>query len=560
VELLLVAFIAGLLTALAPCALPLMPVIVGSSLAGTQDRKRPYVIVGSLMLSLFLFTFILKVSTVFLGIPSFVWSLVSGGIIIIFGIASLYPHLWERITKKFYNKSQVGLGKSYQKGGLSGAILMGAALGPVFASCSPTYALILATVLPASLLKGSFALLAYVAGVGIFLIAAALLGRKLTSKIGWALNPEGWFKRGLGIFFILLGLLILTGYIKKIENFLVSYQLVDVAKIEQSILPSRSEGLSADSNKKSAPDAPELTGLTDWINSSPLTIAELKGKVVLIDFWTYSCINCIHTLPHVEGYYEKYKDQGLVVIGVHSPEFAFEHIAANVQKAVKDNHITYPVALDNDLATWSAFSNQYWPAEYFIDRQGKVRDYHFGEGSYDKNEKIIQGLLREDGTKVTQPVSNTEATTQSADQSPETYLGYERARNYVGTSITKDNEGQYTLVPKLNSNQWTLGGSWTVGGQDDVAGNDAKLNYSANAKQVYLVMGGSIGAKVRVLVNGKPAADQGLAGADVGPDSKATIDGPRLYRLVKSGNMLKNAIIELQFDSGVTVNAFTFDS
>jgi cytochrome c biogenesis protein CcdA/thiol-disulfide isomerase/thioredoxin len=560
VELLLVAFVAGLLTALAPCALPLMPVIVGSSLAGTQDRKRPYVIVGSLMLSLFLFTFILKVSTVFLGIPSFVWSLVSGGIIIIFGIASLYPHLWERITKKFYNKSQVGLGKSYQKGGLSGAILMGAALGPVFASCSPTYALILATVLPASLLKGSFALLAYVVGVGIFLIAAALLGRKLTSKIGWALNPEGWFKRGLGIFFIILGLLILTGYIKKIENFLVGYQLINVAKIEQSILPSKSEGLSADNNKLSAPDAPELTGLTDWINSSPLTLAQLKGKVVLIDFWTYSCINCIHTLPHVEGYYEKYKDQGLVVIGVHSPEFAFEHIASNVQKAVKDYNITYPVALDNDLGTWSAFSNQYWPAEYFIDRQGKVRYYHFGEGSYDKNEKVIQGLLREDGTKVTQSVSNTEATTRSADQSPETYLGYERAKNYVGTNITKDNEAPYTLASKLNSNQWSLGGSWSVGAQDDLAGNDAKLNYSANAKQVYLVMGGTIGAKVRVLVNGKPAADQGLAGADVGPDSKATIDGPRLYRLVKSSNMLKNAIIELQFDSGVTVNAFTFDS
>jgi cytochrome c biogenesis protein CcdA/thiol-disulfide isomerase/thioredoxin len=564
-ELILISFIAGLLTALAPCVLPLMPVIVGSSLLGTNDRKRPYIIVVSLMVSLFLFTFLLKVSTASLGIPPIVWSIISGGIVIIFGIASVWPHLWEKTSKKLYAKSQRGLGKSYQKGGVSGTILMGAALGPVFSSCSPTYALILATVLPASLFTGSVALLAYVLGLGVFLLAVALLGRRLTSRLGWALNPEGWFKRGLGVVFIIFGLLIVTGYVKKVENYLVGYQLIDETKIEQKLLPNnaKANGQNGASNIPGTPQfaldkgiaAPELTGLDSWINSDPLTLASLKGKVVLIDFWTYSCINCIHTLPHVQGYYEKYKDQGLVVIGIHTPEFAFEHIRSNVAKAVKDEHITYPVALDNEMATWSAFSNQYWPAEYFIDRQGNVRHYHFGEGNYDENEKVIQALLREGGTKVDQSVSASNDGSHSADQSPETYLG-----NYVGSTVTKDAEASYSLPKGLGLNQWSLGGRWSVGAQDDVAGSGATLRYSATAKQVYLVMGGVVGSKVKVLVNGKPAAAAGLAGADVGSDSRLTIDGPRLYRLVKSDSLLRGAIIELQFDNGVTANAFTFDS
>ena len=558
-ELLLVAFVAGLLTALAPCVLPLMPVIVGSSLSGDQNRKRPYVIVASLAFSLFLFTFLLKVSTTFLAIPALFWSILSGGIILIYGIATLFPHLWDRLSNKLgiYAASQRALGKSYQKGGMSGTILVGAALGPVFSSCSPTYALILATVLPASMSKGTIALLFYVLGLSVFLLGAALLGRKLTSKLGWALNPKGWFKRGLGAVFILLGILIITGFDKKVENALVGHQIFDETKIEQSLLKYGSKVVSEASN---ATPAPELVGLTNWINSGPLALAHLKGKVVLIDFWTYSCINCIHTLPHVEGYYEKYKDQGLVVIGIHSPEFAFEHIPSNVVKAVKGGHLTYPVALDNDMATWSTFSNMYWPAEYFIDREGNVRHTHFGEGNYDENEQVIQALLREGGTKVTQTVASSAVTAPSAYQSPETYLGYDRARNYVGMPFTQDTLAAYSLASNLSLNQWSLGGAWTVGAQDDTAGAGAKLRYDATAKQVYLVMGGRVGGKVKILVNGKPAATQGLAGADVGADSTLTIDGARLYRLVKSDDLLKSVVIKLQFDSGVTTNAFTFDS
>lgn len=571
-ELILVAFIAGLLTALAPCVLPLMPVIVGSSLSGTQDRRRPYVIVASLGVSLFVFTLLLKVSTAFLGIPPIVWQLISGGIVLIFGVASVWPSLWEKASTKLglYARSQRALGKSHQKGGMSGAVLMGFALGPVFSSCSPTYALILATVLPASLLTGSIALVAYVLGLASFLLVVALLGRKLISRLGWALNPEGWFKRGLGVIFLIFGVLIITGYDKKVENALVGHQLIDETKIEQKLLPNNAHanGLNSASNVPGTPqmsvvspvDAPELRGLDGWINSDPLTLASLKGKVVLIDFWTYSCINCIHTLPHVEGYYEKYKDKGLVVLGIHTPEFAFEHIKSNVAKAVKDDHITYPVALDNEYATWTAFSNQYWPAEYFIDRNGKLRHYHFGEGNYDENEKIIQALLRENGTKVDESVSASGQASSALDQSPETYVGYDRAKNYVGTRFTPDAPASYSFPKGYGASQWALGGMWSVGAQDDTAGAEAKLRYNFTAKQVYLVMGSDTPRKVKVLVNGKPASEAGVAGVDVGADSTATIDGSRLYRLVKSDALLRGAVIELQFDSGITANAFTFDS
>ena len=568
----MVAFIAGLLTALAPCVLPVIPVIIGTSLSGNQDRRRPYVIVISLAVSLFLFTFLLKVSSAFFGVPPIVWKLISGGIILVFGIATVWPQTWEKVSRKLgiYAASQRALGKSYQKGGLGGAVLMGVALGPVFSSCSPTYALILATVLPVSILTGSIALFAYVLGLATFLLLVALFGRKLISRLGWALNPEGRFKRGLGVVFLVFGVLIITGFDKKIAVALVGYQIVDETKIEQFFLPKNANltgrtsanailGEPAMSVVKPFP-APELTGLDGWINSDPLTLASLKGKVVLIDFWTYSCINCIHAIPHVEGYYEKYKDKGLVVIGIHTPEFAFEHIKSNVAKAVKDYGITYPVALDNEYSTWTAFSNQYWPAEYFIDRDGKLRHYHFGEGSYDENEKIIQALLRENGTKVNDSVAKSTQQSSSIDQSPETYVGYDRAKNYVGTKFTSDALASYKFPQGYGPNQWALGGMWTVGAQDDTAGAEAKLRYNFTAKQVYLVMGSDTPHKVKVLVNGKPVAEAGVAGVDVGADSTATIDGSRLYRLVKSDSLLRGAVIELQFESGITANAFTFDS
>ena len=566
-SLIVVAFIAGLLTALAPCVLPLLPIIVGGSLAGS-DKRRPYVVVGSLMASLFVFTILLKVTTGLLGVPPVTWQIVSGVIVIILGITSLWPHLYDKLSLKlgFYKSSQAFLGSSVRKGGMLSAVLTGVALGPVFSSCSPTYALILATVLPVSISRGLLYVLVYILGLGVVLLAVILLGRKLTSKLGWALNPEGWFKRVVGIIFILVGVAILTGLDRKLEDYVTGHQLFNVATVESNLLPKRSGANTTSSAAANGAvfalsqptPAPEFTGITNWINSNPLTLSQLRGKVVLVDFWTYSCINCIHTLPHVEALYQKYHDQGLVVVGVHAPEFSFEHVLSNVQQAVKDDHLTYPVALDNNFATWNAYSNQYWPAEYFIDREGNLRHYYFGEGGEANNELVIRALLAENGTKVTGESTDTSATSSTDNHSPETYLGYQRASGNANV-LQHDTEATYVMPPALEPAHWGLGGIWQVGGQTALSGDGASLKYNFTGNQVYLVMGAANPARVTVKLNGQLVTATAMAGIDVANDSTITVGESRLYRIIKSDSTLNNATLELDFEPGVAINAFTFD-
>jgi cytochrome c biogenesis protein CcdA/thiol-disulfide isomerase/thioredoxin len=568
------ALFAGVLTALAPCVLPLLPLIVGSSLVG-GSKYRTYIIIGSMVASLFFFTIVLKATTTLLGVPPYVWQFISGVIIIGLGITSIWPHLYEIFATKsgFYGFSQRFLGANATKSGVLSAILTGIALGPVFSSCSPTYALILATILPTSFALGLFYLGIYIIGLAAMLLLVVALGRKFTSRLGWALNPDGWFKRGLGILFVLIGFAVLTGYDKQLENYVEGVQFLNVSNLEKPFLPHNTgvAGSSDTSNisasgavfaVKNPIKAPEITGITNWINSNGESIAALKGKVVLIDFWTYSCINCIHTLPHVTSWYEKYKDQGLVVLGIHAPEFSFEHVPANVAKAVKDDNIHYPVGLDNNYATWNAYGNQYWPAEYFIDREGNIRHYKFGEGDYANDELVIQALLKENGTKVGQPVSiDSRNPASTGQQSPETYLGYERATaNQNDGGLKNDTDNQYRYSSPLAPNGWAYTGTWNVGALDTKSVSDSKLFFSFTAKQVYLVMGSSTPAKVTVLVNGKPVVAEQVAGADVGQDGSVIVSDSRLYRLVNSASLFENATLELDIPSGVVVNAFTFDS
>ncbi len=572
-SLFLLALIAGVLTALAPCVLPLLPLVVGGSLAG-QSRYRAYIVVGSMVASLFFFTVVLKATTSLLGVPPYVWQVISGVIIIGLGVTSIWPHLYEKFATKsgFYCSSQRFLGANATKTGTLSAILTGIALGPVFSSCSPTYALILATVLPASFALGLFYIGVYILGLAAMLLLVVALGRKLTARLGWALNPGGWFKRGLGILFVLIGLAVLTGYDKRVENYVIGIQFLNISNLEKPFLPQNT-GVGGSSSVttnslsgavfavKNPTKAPEITGIADWINSNGESIAALKGKVVLVDFWTYSCINCIHTLPHVTGWYDKYKGQGLVVLGLHAPEFSFEHVLSNVAKAVKDDNIHYPVGLDNDFATWNAYGNQYWPAEYFIDRNGYIRHFKFGEGDYENDELVIQALLKENGTKVGQPVTSGSSSVPSSSQSPETYLGYERAaRNQNSGGLKNNSDTRYVAPTALQPNGWGYDGVWNIGALDTKSVADSKLYLKFTAKQVYLVMGASAPAKVTVLVDGRPVVAQRIAGADIGQDGTVSVSESKLYRLVNSPDLLKNSTLEIDVPSGVIVNAFTFDS
>lgn len=303
--------------------------------------------------------------------------------------------------------------------------------------------------------------------------------------------------------------------------------------------------------------APDFKDIAHWINSDPLTIAGLKGKVVLIDFWTYSCINCVRTQPYINAWYDKYKDDGLVIVGIHAPEFEFEKRLENVQRAVLDEKIGYPVALDNSYGTWNAYDNHYWPAKYLVDQGGKIQFTHFGEGAYDETEREIQKLLQKSDDLVA--VKGTIAAWQS-DQTSETYLGYERGRNFLNQiEFRADVPVRYTLVSDTTNGTWSLGGIWTVGPAGSTTEeNDCVLRIRFSAKEVYLVMDGPKNAAARLTLDGKAVTAGIGGGADVAAGGRVPFDGARLYKLIKLPVFTQNVALDVTLPKGVTVHAFTF--
>jgi thiol-disulfide isomerase/thioredoxin len=314
---------------------------------------------------------------------------------------------------------------------------------------------------------------------------------------------------------------------------------------------------------------PSLAGATEWLNSPPLTPAGLRGSVVLVEFWTYTCINWLRTLPYVRAWAERYQDRGLVVIGVHTPEFDFEHDLDNVRRAVKDLRVDYPVAVDNDYAIWTAFDNHYWPALYFVDAQGQIRHHQFGEGRYEESEMILQQLLAEAGTGgigqdlVAVDPGGVEAAADWASlRSPENYLGYERTENFASSNgAVLDTPHVYVAPAGLRLNQWALTGDWTVR-PGAVALNQAGggIAYRFQARDLHLVMGPATRGtplRFRVLLDGQPPG--AAHGADVDDQGNGTVTDPRLYQLVRQPGPVTDRTLEITFlDPGVQAYAFTF--
>jgi cytochrome c biogenesis protein CcdA/thiol-disulfide isomerase/thioredoxin len=558
--LLLLAFVAGALTALAPCVLPLLPIIIGGSLSGEkQSKTRPYIIAASLATSLIVFTLLLKVTTLLIGVPPIVWIYLSGGIVIALGVTSLFPELWEQLVVRmgWQTGSQRFLGMGIRRKGILGPILIGAALGPVFSSCSPTYAFILATVLPRNFASGLIYLIVYCLGLVSVLLLIAVFGQRFVARFGWASNPHSVFRRALGVLFIVVGLSIIVGWDKQAETWLTLHSPINITSVDQKLFQDNTKRVQSNgANSQSVLDtsdpklfnvrptpAPEFVGLQTWINSNPLTLASLKGKVVLVDFWTYSCINCVRTLPYVEKWYETYKDKGFVVIGIQAPEFSFEKKESNVQAAVKQNGLTYPIALDNNLDTWNAFNNQYWPAHYLIDKNGIIRSQHFGEGEYNTTEQAIQKLLGESG-----PItSSTDNLSQNSNVTPETYFGVSRRQNYVQGNPSS-----------LTTNTWSLSGNWQESADKITSGQDSSvMRFHVRAKDVYIVASTTDGLPKQISVNAS-----NVAGSWYGKDDPAgllTISGSSIYHLA-SFNTFQDSTLELKVPAGVSLYTFTFGS
>jgi cytochrome c biogenesis protein CcdA/thiol-disulfide isomerase/thioredoxin len=580
ITLLITSYLAGILTVLAPCVLPLLPIIIGGSI-GSKNKYQPYIITFSLALSLTIFTILLKASTLLIDIDPIIWKYISGGLVLIFGLTYLFPESWAKllISLKLSGKSDDLLEKASKQEGVTKSILMGASLGPVFASCSPTYSLILATVLPVNFWNGVVYIVVYSLGLATIMLAIALLGRSFIQKLKVFSNPNGWFRKLLGVIFILVGVFVITGIDKKIETAILDKGFFDITKVEQKIL----ERNMPDSNSKSQTNsksqselfnidktvkAPEITGITEWINSDPQTIESLKGKVVLVDFWTYSCINCQRTLPYVTKWYDTYKDQGFVVIGVHAPEFSFERNKSNVEKFTVENNVNYPVALDNDFKTWNAYSNRFWPAQYLIDKDGNIRRTHFGEGEYEQTEEAIRILLNEKSVlssglpqAVAATVTSPKGENNYCDEAnkcykttPETYLGYNRAENFANANEFKPDEyNSYVLKNNLRTNQWSLGGEWKIASENIASrGDGAVFKLKFNAKKVYIVLEGEGVAKVTV--NGETKN----LGNDISIDGELSINGSKLYNVVDAANPLIDGELELIIPAGVSLNAVTF--
>jgi cytochrome c biogenesis protein CcdA/thiol-disulfide isomerase/thioredoxin len=571
----LLAFVGGVLTILSPCILPVLPFVFARA-------DQPFRRSGLPLLTGMALTFsLVAIAAAFGG--HWVVRLNQGGryvamvVFLVLGLTLLFPALAEALTRPL-----VRAGGRLQSGpttesSVGKSFVLGVSTGLLWAPCAGP---ILGLILTGAAIQGpgtrsSFLLLSFALGAATSLGIALFAGNKVFSALKRSLSFEVWIRRALGVAVIMGVAAIALGWD---TNLLTRFSFVNTAKAESHLInalgPEKPTVLAA-STAETQPvladegPMPDLSGAVSWINSSPISTKSLRGKVVLIDFWTYSCINCLRALPYVEGWSEKYKDAGLVVIGVHTPEFAFEKERSNVEKAVRDLKITYPVAVDSEYGIWKAFNNEYWPAHYFIDGKGRVRYHHFGEGEYDESERVIQELLKENGAKSisdsTLKVSAggaEAAPDQGNSRSPETYIGYHRAEHFASAEpIGKDSRKIYTPQPRLSLNQWALAGSWKVGEESAVLQvAPGKIVFRFHARDLHLVLGPTKSGKpVRFVVklDGTPPGDD--HGSDTDATGAGTVQGHRLYQLIRQKGAVEDRTFEIEFlDPGVQAFAFTF--
>ncbi|KIH83904.1 cytochrome c biogenesis protein DipZ [Pseudomonas batumici] len=598
--LLILAYLGGLLTILSPCILPVLPFVFARS--GEPFRRSGLPLLCGMALTFALVATLAAVGGGWVVQANQYGRWLAMALMAFFAITLLFPHLAERLTQPLVAAGD-RLSRSAQRHDGSPSVrssfVLGIATGLLWAPCAGP---ILGLILTGAALQGAnigttLLLLAYAAGAATSLAGALLVGGKLFNAMKRNLGTGQWLRRGLGgamlvgVGAIALGLD--TGVLTRVST-------VATSGIEQKLLdsltaknaPEQNGAMMAAVNSEAGQPAgsmmamaaktgaaeralpvegtlPDLSGAVQWLNSAPLSAADLKGKVVLIDFWTYSCINCLRSLPYVNAWAQKYHDQGLVVIGVHAPEFAFERDIDNVRQAVAKLGIQYPVAIDNNYAIWRGFNNQYWPAHYFIDAQGRVRYHHFGEGDYEGSEQVIQQLLKEAGHQnVSGGMVSAQAqgVMQAADEaevkSPETYLGYDRAENFAspGDQVA-DHSKNYAAPTQPALNQWGLDGQWTAHAEQ-VTLNQApgQVVYRFHARDLHLVLGpGTDGKPVRFKVR----IDGALPGANHGTDTNANGEGrvteQRLYQLVRQAGDVGEHTFSIEFlDPGVQAYAFTF--
>jgi len=454
----------------------------------------------------------------------------------------------KKLTDKFSALTQglVNAGSSWQtvndsEGSFFSGVLFGSLIGLIWTPCAGPIlaAVIVQVVLQQTTATSSLVILAFAIGAGLPMLLIALAGRGIMTRFQFFRTHTEGLRRILGLIIVLT-----------VIYFSFFYDMNAAVEVEPTLTyPTKTltQGLAQPY------PAPAIAGIDRWINSGPLTWADLKNKVVLVDFWTYSCINCLRTLPYLKMWYAKYHDKGFEIIGVHSPEFAFEHNPENVMAAVKRFGITYPVALDNEFVTWRAFQNKYWPAHYLVDKNGQVVYEHFGEGEYGVTENSIRFLLG-----LTQMSAPTKIETTAA-QTPETYLGYARAANFSSLESMLNNQiTKYSFPPTLSLDHWALQGKWKIEAEKIVSSeSNASLMIHFSAKNVYIVMGVSLTpVTVTLSLNGKPLSEKD-SGHDVKNNQLYVVEN-RLYHVVNLPASAQGILVITASQPGLEVYTFTF--
>jgi cytochrome c biogenesis protein CcdA/thiol-disulfide isomerase/thioredoxin len=595
VLLILLAYVGGVLTILSPCILPVLPFVFARADQPFSRSTLPL---------------LAGMAATFAGVASL--AAVGGGwaaqanqagralalvLLALFAVTLLWPRLAERVMHPLVSAGNrlATLARADGKPpGVGSSFLLGVATGLLWAPCAgPILGLLLAGAALHGANAGTTLLLAaYAAGAATSLAIAVLIGGRVFAAMKRSLGAGEWVRRGIGVA-MLAGVAAIatgmdTGLLARISSVAtggLEQRLVDrlspphaALAAAQPSLPMISEATAAALPTASALPVegriPSLAGAVQWLNSPPLSAQGLRGKVVLLDIWTYSCINCLRTLPYVKAWADKYKSDGLVVIGVHDPEFAFERDPGNVKQAVASLGITYPVAIDNGYAIWDALNNEYWPAHYLVDAQGRIRYHHFGEGSYDETERAIQELLAQAGhpqalqvalglSRQGMPAQGVQAAADDHDLgSPETYIGYERAANFSSPGgALQDTTADYRLPASLGLNDWGLAGDWRVKSQYASLQRPAgRIVFRFHARDLHLVLGpGADGKPVHfvIRIDGAPPGD--AHGGDVAPDGSGVVTDERLYQLVRQKGSVTDRTFEIEFlDRGVQAYSFTF--
>ena len=571
--LILFAFLAGIVTILSPCILPILPIVLSSSIGDKKTGvSRPIGVVLGFVASFSFFTLFLSSIVQLTGIPAGSLRLVSVLIIAMLGVSMLIPQ-FQLLTEKLFSRLTSLVPRTQAQPGFFPGVIVGLSLGLLWTPCvGPILASVISLAITGTITLDAFLItFAYSLGTAIPMFLIMIGGRSLLQKVPWLLANTGKIQKGFGILMILTAIGIYTNVDRRLQTLIIEkfpQYGVGLTKFEDNAIVQkqleRLAGTKTDDKNIGKPmfdllnpkgvRAADIIAGGIWFNSKPLSLNSLKGKVVLIDFWTYSCINCQRTLPYLRDWWSKYQDKGLVIIGVHAPEFEFEKDPENVRKAIADFKLTYPIVQDNDFSTWRAYNNHYWPAKYFIDKEGYIRYTHFGEGEYDKSEQVIQELLNEAGAEgISQKVDNPEY--QVYGRTPETYLGYSRVEYLASPeSIRYDGVSTYTRPLIVPNDRYSLDGEWAITKEYANPRKGASLEFNFDAKEVFLVMGPSKNpAKVKVTVDD----GEQFYGEDV-VDSMVTIDADRLYKLVNLP-LPGRHMLKLEFlDDNAQLFAFTF--